>query len=86
MTNGNGIGWKVAMILISIILGLGTNWTRTVSADVEKQKEHTSAAEENIRTIHYEAQIQRGLLETICANTGGGCENVADVRPLREAK
>ena len=80
----NGTGWKVAMVLFGILTSITLGWTVSQSADDKKQDKRHTAAEENIRSIHYEAQVQRKLLESIAAAVGAETGPVPDVRPLRE--
>jgi len=83
---GNGNGWKVAFLLFSILVSITLTWTVAISGDGKKRDEHITAAEENIRTIHYEAQIQRGILKKIAEAVGADADDAPDVRPLREVK
>ena len=81
--NGGG---KLAMWLIGLLATITLGWTASQSANDADQNEHITAAEENIRTIHYEAQIQRNLMKRIAVKVGAEVSDVPDVRPLREAK
>jgi hypothetical protein len=82
----NGTGWKVAMVLFGLLTTITLGWTASQSAGDKKQDNHITAAEENIRTIHYESQIQRELLESIAAAVGAKTGPIPAVRPLREVK
>jgi hypothetical protein len=82
----NGTGWKVALVLFGILTTITLGWTASQSAGDKKQDKHITAAEENIRTIHYEAQIQRALLESIAVAVKAETGPIPAVRPLREAK
>ena len=80
-------GWqKLALLLIGILTSLTLAWTASQSEDDKKQDKRHDASEENIRTIHYEAQVQRKLLESIADAVGAETGPVPQVRPLREVK
>ena len=92
MANGmNGSGWKVATILFGLLASIAMWWTSDISADSKGRDEkiaatnkRQTATEENVRTIHYEAQIQRRLLESIADAVDADTGPVPPVRPLRE--
>ena len=89
-------GWqKITMILIALLLSIAIGCTKSVSADGKKRAveqlvagkvrdARLAVAEENIRNLHFEKQIDRDLLNRIDLNTGGEGD-APDVRPLREA-
>ena len=82
----NGTGWKVAMYLLGVLVAIGRAWTTAISSDGKKRDARHVATEENVRTIHYEAQTQRALLKKIAEALDINTDGVADVRPLREAE
>ena len=82
----NGTGWKVAMYLLGVLVAIGLAWTTAISGDVETVRDRQVTTEENVRTIHYEAQTQRALLKKIAEALDINTDGVADVRPLREAE
>ncbi len=83
MSNGNG--WKVAGILLAIIVGIVTTWTGATSQEVSTIKGRQTATEENVRTIYYEAKTQRLLMKRIARKLEVDVSDIPDVRPLREA-
>lgn len=84
MSNG---GWqKATMALVTLLSGIALGWTTAISGDVEDVSDRQTATEENVRTIHYEAQVQRKLLEKIAAAVGADVDTVPPVRPLRKAE
>ena len=85
-SSSTGMGWKVAGILLAIIVGIVTTWTGATSQEVKTIGNRQTATEENVRTIHYESQIQRALLKQIAEALDINTDGVADVRPLREAE
>ncbi len=82
----NGNGWKVAMYLLGVLVAIGLAWTTAISSDGKTRDTRIAATEENIRTIHYEAQVQRKLLEKIAEAVDADVDAVLPVRPLREAE
>ena len=85
MANGhNGIWQKLAIGLLTVLSAITFGWTASQSEGDEKQDKRITVTEENVRTIHYEAQIQRELLESIAEAVGAKTGPVPDVRPLRE--
>ena len=85
-SSGNGIWQKLALALLGVLMTITLAWTASQSEDDKKQDKHITAAEENIRSIHYEAQVQRKLLESIADAVGAETGPVPDVRPLREVE
>jgi hypothetical protein len=81
----NGTGWKVAMVLFGLLTSITFGWTASQSEGDEKQDNRLSANEENIRTIHWEARVQRVLMKRIADAVGAEADDLPDVRPLREA-
>ena len=77
----NGSWQKIALVLLSLLITITLGWTTAISAGGKKQNERIRAAEENIRNIHHEKQVDRELLRQIDRNTGGD-GNAPDVRPL----
>jgi len=84
VTNSNGIWQKIAIGAVTILSAITLAWTASQSSDDDKQDKRLTANEENIRTIHYEAQIQRKLMESIAIAVKAETGPVPDVRPLRE--
>ena len=80
----NGIWQKWTMALVTILSGIAIAWTTAVSGDTKDLDNRQTATEENVRTIHYEAQIQRRLLESIADAVDADTGPVPPVRPLRE--
>ena len=83
---GNGIGWKVAFVLLSILIGIAMTWTGATSQEVELVGNRQTATEENVRTIHYESQVQRALLKKIAKALDINTDDTPDVRELREVE
>ena len=86
MAVGNGVGWKVAMYLLGVLVAIGMAWTKAVSEDVDAVSTRQTTTEENVRTIHYEAEVQRLLMKRIAEKVGAETSDVPDVRPLRETQ
>jgi len=81
----NGHFWqKAALGLVALLASIALAWTASQSEGDAKQDTHITAAEENIRTIHYEAQVQRRLLKRIGKAVGAEVDDIGPVRPLRE--
>lgn len=85
-SSGNGIWQKLALILLGLLTTITLAWTASQSEDDKKQDKRHAATEENVRTIHYEAQIQRKLMERIADAVGAETGDIPDVRPLREVE
>ena len=86
MSSVNG-GWqKIALLLLGVLISVTLAWTTAISGDGKKRDTRIATSEENIRTIHYEAQVQRKLLKRIADAVGAEVDDVPDVRPLREVK
>jgi hypothetical protein len=83
--NGNGVWQKIAIGAVTLLSVITLAWTVSQSSDDHKQDKRLTANEENIRTIHYEAQVQRKLLESIAIAVDAETGPVLPVRPLREA-
>ena len=83
MANGNG--WKVATILFGVLITITMAWTSAISEEGKKRDKRLTVTEENVRTIHYEAQVQRELLESIAEAVGAETGPTPPVRPLRKA-
>ena len=81
----NGTGWKVALVLFGILTSITLGWTASQSADDKKQDKRHTATEENVRTIHYESQVQRALLESIAIAVKAETGPIPPVRPLVKA-
>jgi len=80
-------GWqKLAFLLITLLASIALTWTAAISEDGEKRDERLTVGEENQRTIHYEAQVQRKLMKRIADAVGADADDIPDVRPLREVK
>ena len=79
-------GWqKITLLLIAVGIGLLTAWTGAVSDEGDKRAAKIAVLEENVRNIHHEQSIDRGILNRIDKNTGGDGD-APPVRPLREVK
>jgi ABC-type Zn uptake system ZnuABC Zn-binding protein ZnuA len=83
--NGNGVWQKISIGAVTILASLALAWTASQSSDDHKQDKRLDANEENIRTIHYEAQVQRKLLESIAVAVDAKTGPVLPVRQLRKA-
>ncbi len=89
-------GWmKIALLLIAVLVSIALGYTKGVSADGKTRDRvqvaagvvrdaRLAVAEENIRNLHFEKQVDRDILNRIDINTGG-FGDAPDVRPLREA-
>ena len=82
----NGTGWKVAMYLLGALVMIGLTWTTAISQDGKTLSKRQTATEANVRTIHYESQIQRALLKKIAGALEINTDDTPDVRPLREVE
>jgi len=84
MANG---GWqKATMALATLLSGIALGWTTAISGDVEDVGDRQTVTEENMRTTHYEMQVQRKLMKRIADAVGADADDIPDVRPLREAR
>ena len=82
----NGIWQKITLALLGVLVTISLAWTKSKSDDDKKQDDRHDATEENIRTIHYESQIQRQLLESIADAVDADTGPVPPVRPLRQVE
>jgi len=80
-----GIWQKLSLALLGVLMTITLAWTASQSNDDKKQDDRLDASEENIRTIHYESQIQRKLMESIADAVGAETGPIPPVRPLRKA-
>jgi len=88
----NGIWQKIALGLLTILVSFGLAWSEGISSDNDEQDlqlaelaARVAVAEENVRNIHHEQAIDRGILNRIDKNTGGK-GNAPPVRELREVR
>ena len=86
MSNSNGVWRTIAVGAVGLVAAISLAWTASMSDDGKKRGTRITTSEENIRTIHYEAQVQRKLLEKIADAVGAEVGDVLPVRPLREVK
>jgi len=83
----NGHFWQKATLgLVALLTSITFAWTASQSEGDKKQDDRITAAEENIRTIHYEAQVQRRLLKRIGKAVGAEVDDIGTVRELREVE
>jgi hypothetical protein len=79
------------MVLLALLISITLAWTGNISraqdakAEIDREQDARSTViEENLRNIHHEQKIDRGILNRIDKNTGGE-GNAPPVRPLRDS-
>ncbi len=77
----NGVWQKIAVGACALLATITLAWNASRSDDEKKQDLAIKVLEENVRNIHHEKTIDRGILNRIDLNTGGDGDAPA-VRPL----